>query len=74
MYGINYAAPGAQDYIDSWADEFASWGVDYVKLDGVGTWDIPDIEAWSVTLRRTGRKILLDLSNTLAISDAARWA
>ena len=74
MYGINYAAPGAQDYIDSWADEFASWGVDYVKLDGVGTWDIPDIEAWSVALRRTGRKILLDLSNTLAISDAAGWA
>jgi len=74
MYGINYAVAGAQDYIDSWADEFASWGVDYVKLDGVGTWDIPDIEAWSVGLRRTGRKILLDLSNTLAISDAARWA
>ena len=41
MYGIDYAAPGAQDYIDSWADEFASWGVDYVKLDGVGTWIFP---------------------------------
>ena len=35
--GIDYSKPGAQAFIDSWADEFASWGVDYVKLDGVGT-------------------------------------
>ena len=37
MDGINYSAPGAQAFIDCWADEFASWGVDYVKLDGVGS-------------------------------------
>jgi Alpha galactosidase A/Alpha galactosidase C-terminal beta sandwich domain len=73
MYGINYAAPGAQAYIDSWAAEFASWGVDYLKLDGVGTWDIPDIRAWSAALRRTGRAIILELSNSLAISHAALW-
>jgi len=74
MYGINYAAPGAQAYIDSWAMEFASWGVDYVKLDGVGTWDIPDIRAWSAALRRTGRPMVLELSNALAISHAALWS
>lgn len=74
MYGINYAAPGAQAYIDSWAMEFASWGVDYLKLDGVGTWDIPDIRAWSAALHRTGRPIILELSNSLAISDAALWS
>jgi alpha-galactosidase len=74
MDGINYAAPGAQAYIDSWAAEFASWGIDYVKLDGVGTWDIPDIQAWSAALRRTGRPMLLELSNSLAISHAALWS
>jgi alpha-galactosidase len=33
MQGINYSKPGAQAFINSWADELASWGVDYVKLD-----------------------------------------
>jgi hypothetical protein len=74
MYGIDYGTPGAQEYIDSWADEFAAWGVDYVKLDGVGTWDVPDIEAWSAALRQTGRPMVLELSNNLAISHAAQWA
>jgi Alpha galactosidase A/Alpha galactosidase C-terminal beta sandwich domain len=74
MYGLDYGAPGAQRYLDGWADEFASWGVDYVKLDGVGSWDIPDIGAWSAALRQTGRPMVLELSNDLAISHAARWA
>jgi hypothetical protein len=74
MDGIDYGTPAAQRYVDSWADEFAAWGVDYVKLDGAGTWDVPDIEAWSVALRQAGRPIVLELSNDLAISQAARWA
>jgi hypothetical protein len=74
MQGINYSAPGAQAFIDSWADEFASWGVDYVKLDGVGSFDIPDVEAWSQALQQTGRPIHLELSNSLNIADASTWA
>jgi alpha-galactosidase len=74
MHGINYSAPGAQAYINSWADEFASWGVDYLKIDGVGTSDIPDIQAWSTALRQTGRPIALELSNTLSISAAPTWS
>jgi alpha-galactosidase len=74
MQGIDYSKPGAQAFINSWADELASWGADYVKLDGVGTGDIPDIEAWSAALRQTGRPIHLELSNSLAISDASTWA
>jgi hypothetical protein len=73
MVGINYSAPGAQQFIDSWADEFASWGVDYVKLDGVGSFDIPDVQAWSQALRQTGRPIHLELSNSLNINDASTW-
>jgi hypothetical protein len=74
MVGINVAAPGAQAFIDSWADEFASWGVDYVKLDGVGSFDSADVAAWSDALRHSGRPMHLELSNNLAIADAATWA
>jgi alpha-galactosidase len=74
MTGINYSEPGAQTFIDSWADEFASWGVDYVKLDGVGDSDIDDVEAWSAGLEQTGRPIHLELSNSLDITNAATWA
>ena len=74
MVRINYKAPGAQDFIDSWADEFASWGIDYLKLDGVGSFDIPDVKAWSQALRQTGRPIHLELSNSLDINFATTWA
>jgi len=74
MYAIDYATPAGQDYIDGWADELASWGVDYVKLDGVGSWDVPDVRAWSAALRQTGRPMVLELSNSLAISRAAQWS
>jgi hypothetical protein len=73
MVGIDYTKPGAQAFINSWADELASWGVDYVKLDGVGSFDIPDVEAWSNALRQTGRPIHLELSNSLSIADASTW-
>jgi alpha-galactosidase len=74
MVGLNYSSPGAQDFIDSWADEFASWGVDYVKLDGVGDSDIGDVEAWSSALQQSGRPIHLELSNNLDIANASTWA
>ncbi len=73
MVGLNYKSPGAQDFIDSWADEFASWGVDYLKLDGVSNFDIPDVKAWSKALRQTGRPIHLELSNSLNINFASTW-
>lgn len=74
MVGIDYGKPGAQAFVNSWANEFAAWGVDYVKIDGVGTGDVPDIQAWSTALRQTGRAIHLELSNNLGISSAATWA
>jgi hypothetical protein len=73
MVGIDYTKPGAQEFIDSWARLFASYGVDYVKIDGVGSWDIPDVQAWSQALAHTGRPIHLELSNNLAIADAPTW-
>jgi Alpha galactosidase A/Carbohydrate binding module (family 35)/Alpha galactosidase C-terminal beta sandwich domain len=72
-YYIDYAKPGAQEFIDSWAKLFASWGVDYIKIDGVGTWDVPDVIAWSKALHKSGRKIHLALSNALSLSAATTW-
>ncbi len=73
MVGIDYTKPGAQAFIDSWADEFASWGVDYLKIDGVGVSDVADVQAWSAALQQTGRAIHLELSNNLSISAASTW-
>jgi alpha-galactosidase len=74
MQGINYSKPGAQAFINSWADEFASWGVDYVKLDGVGSFDTPDVQAWSTALNQAGRPMALELSNSLNIADGTTWS
>jgi hypothetical protein len=74
MDGLDYDNPAAQRYLDSWADELAAWGVDYVKLDGVGSWDAPDIRAWSAALRQTGRPMVLELSSNLAIAQAVQWS
>lgn len=73
MYAINYSAPGAQAYINGWADQLASWGIDFLKIDGVGDSDIPDIQAWSTALKQSGRSIYFDLSNTLDIANANTW-
>ncbi|HLI83104.1 MAG TPA: alpha-galactosidase [Bryobacteraceae bacterium] len=74
MYYIDYTKPGAQAFINSWANLFASWGVDYIKLDGVGDADIPDVEAWSKALLLTGRPIYLGLANHLDPANAPIWS
>jgi Alpha galactosidase A/Alpha galactosidase C-terminal beta sandwich domain len=73
MYYINYSKPGAQQFINSWANLFASWGADYLKIDGVGAQDIPDVQAWDTALRQTGRPINFALSNNLPIANATTW-
>jgi hypothetical protein len=60
MQGINYSSPGAQAFVDSIVDEYASWGVDYIKLDGITDSNGPDIEAWSKAIRQSGRPMQLD--------------
>ncbi|MBV9258361.1 MAG: alpha-galactosidase, partial [Ktedonobacteraceae bacterium] len=53
-YYIDYSKPGAQAYINGWAKQLASEGVDFLKMDGVGSFDIPDVQAWSTALRNSG--------------------
>jgi hypothetical protein len=73
MFFIDYAKPGSQEYVNSFANLYASWGVDYLKIDGVGASDIPDVQAWDQALRQTGRPINYALSNNLPIANATTW-
>jgi hypothetical protein len=59
---IDFTKPCAQAYFNSIADRFASWGVDFVKVDGVTTDNVPDIEAWSKAIDQSGRRMWLTAS------------
>jgi hypothetical protein len=62
MVGINFNKPGAQEYINSWADMLARWGVDYIKLDGMKDRNAADVKAWSNAIRQSGRPMVLDIT------------
>lgn len=63
MVGIDFSKPGAQQYINSFADMFASWGVDYIKIDGLhNSNSAGDIKAWSNAFRQTGRPVVIRVS------------
>ena len=63
-YGLDAAKPAAQAYYDSIARLYASWGVDLIKADCIGSrpYKGDDIRMLSLALRKTGRPIVLSLS------------
>lgn len=62
-YGVDMTKSGAQDYYDSIARLYASWGVDFVKADDMSRpFRGAEIHALSVALKKTGRPIVLSLS------------
>jgi len=60
MVDLNYNKPGAQAFVNSIVDELASWGVDYIKLDGITNRNVPDIRAWAQAIIQSGRPMVLD--------------
>jgi len=65
MYGVDMRKPGAEAYYDSVFRLFASWGVDFVKMDDMSRpYDshAPEIEAAHKAIVSTGRPIMLSLS------------
>ncbi|WP_329360646.1 alpha-galactosidase D [Streptomyces sp. NBC_01483] len=81
-YKLNFDNPCAQKYIDSQAQQFADWGYDFLKLDGVGPGsfksgdnynNVPDVAGWQKAISATGRPIHLELSWSLDIGHAADW-
>ncbi len=79
-YRIDMTKPCAQAYIDSIADLFAEWGVDFLKFDSVtpgsGKNDLSldardEVKGWSQALARHG--IWFELSWALDINYADYW-
>ena len=74
---IDFTNPCAQAYYNSIANEFASWGVDLIKVDGTTVDNAPDIEAWQAAINQTGRQMWLTVSAwpvPLALAPAIRNA
>jgi hypothetical protein len=81
-YKIDFSNPCSQAYINSIANELAGWGVDFLKLDGVGPGSFQgganydntsDVQAWNTALANTGRKIQFVISWGLSHRQAAVW-
>ncbi|MFI7067596.1 X2-like carbohydrate binding domain-containing protein [Kribbella sp. NPDC050124] len=79
-FKIDFSKPCAQKYIDSIADLYGAWGIDFLKFDSVtpgsGISDLSldardDVKAWSQALAKHG--IWLELSWALDINYADYW-
>lgn len=79
---IDFTQPGAQAYVNSVVDLFASWGVDLIKLDGVTPGsdhnnlaidNRPDVAAWSQAIAQSGRPIWLTISWALDHDYLSTW-
>lgn len=79
-YRIDMTKPCAQAYIDSVADQFASWGIDFLKYDSVtpgsGKNDLSldardEVKGWSQALAR--HKIWFEISWALDLAYADYW-
>jgi Alpha galactosidase A/Alpha galactosidase C-terminal beta sandwich domain len=62
MVRIDYTKPGAQEYTNSWVDMLATWGIDYIKIDGMTDSNAADVKAWSDAIRQSGRPMVLDVT------------
>src|SRR5260221_135231 len=81
-YKIDFTKPGAQEYINSIINLYASWGIDFIKLDSVtpGSYNnnlninnIPDVQAYSKAIALSGRPIWLTLSWALDEDYLSDW-
>lgn len=63
MYGIDMSKKGAQEYYNSIFELYASWGVDYVKVDDITSpYHATEIEAVRKAIDNCGRPMVLSLS------------
>ena len=79
---IDFTQPGAQEYINSIVALWASWGIDFIKLDAVtpGS-DIddtsidnrPDVQAYSKAIANSGRPMWLTVSWALDQDYQSTW-
>jgi alpha-galactosidase len=81
-YKIDFTKPGAQEYISSIVNLYASWGIDFIKMDSVtpGSYNdnlninnIPDVQAYSKAIAQSGRPIWLTISWALDEDYLSDW-
>jgi hypothetical protein len=61
MHGVDMTKPGSQEYYNSIFNQFAEWGIDFVKVDHV-THFAAEIEGYVKAIAQCGRPIVLSLS------------
>src|SRR5690349_6682720 len=73
MYGVDPVKEGARRYYESLFELYASWGVDFVKVDDISSPYSPgEIELVRTAIDRCGRTMVLSLSpgpTTLAMAE-----
>lgn len=74
MWGIDTTRPGSQEYYDSIVELYASWGVDFIKADDMGShlYQPAEIKALHRAILKSGRPIVLSISpGPAAVQEAA---
>jgi alpha-galactosidase len=74
MWGVDVKKPGGQEYYDSLLKLYASWGVDYIKLDDMQAnekipYHADEVEAFQKSIQKTGRPIVLSISPKIGIKN-----
>lgn len=66
MYGVDMSKPGSQEYYDSLFELYASWGVDFIKVDDIArpydAVQLKEVEAIRKAIDKVGRPMVLSLS------------
>ncbi len=64
MYGVDATKPGAAEYYQSLLNLYASWGVDFIKVDDIASpvYHKGEIDLIRKAIDHCGRKIVLSLS------------
>jgi hypothetical protein len=64
MWGVDTTKPCSQEYYDSIVELYASWGVDFIKADDMGShlYQPAEIRALAQAIRKSGRPIVLSIS------------
>jgi len=76
MYGVDMTKKGAQDYYNSLFELYASWDVDFVKVDninageGEGPYRKEEAEAYRKAIDHCGRPMVLSFSSGLSYENA----
>ncbi|CAN5546203.1 glycoside hydrolase family 27 protein [soil metagenome] len=63
MYGLNMNKPGAQEYLNSILKLYASWDVDFIKVDDLARpYSAAEVEGYQKAIQNAGRPMLLSIS------------